>query len=133
MMSKLTNINNDNFEQEVVQSAIPVLVDFWAAWCGPCLAIAPVIEEIADERSASVKVVKVDVDKNPDLAGRFEVRSIPTLLLFESGELRDQLVGVVSKQTILDKLDEVVRLQAVDFSNGPSGFEHEFPQAFSKA
>jgi len=104
-MKPTIDINEANFDAEVLKSAQPVLVDFWAEWCGPCKMLAPVLDEIAAEQSARVKVVKVNVDASPELAARFGIRSIPTLLYFANGELRHQSVGVESKKAIIAKLD----------------------------
>ena len=104
-MKATIEINDANFESEVLQSTQPVLVDFWAAWCGPCKMIAPVLEEIASEQAGRVKVAKVDVDANPALAARFGIQSIPTLLYFAGGEVRDKSIGAISKKAILSKLE----------------------------
>jgi len=101
-------INADNFDTDVLQSNLPVLVDFWAEWCGPCRAIAPVLDEIAREKSGIAKVAKVNIDENSELANRFEIRSIPTLLVFDRGTVHSRLVGVLPKQAILEKVDEVL-------------------------
>ena len=103
-MKATIEINEANFEAEVLKSSQPVLVDFWAEWCGPCKMLAPVLEEIAAEQNGEVKVTKVNVDDHPALAARFGIRSIPTLLYFADGEMRHQTVGVVSKKTILSNL-----------------------------
>ena len=103
-MKPTIEINGTNFEAEVLKSSRPVLVDFWAEWCGPCKMLAPVLEEIAAEQNNGVKVTKVNVDDHPALAARFGIRSIPTLLYFADGELCHQTVGVVSKKTILSNL-----------------------------
>ncbi len=103
-MKATIEINEANFEAEVLKSSQPVLVDFWAEWCGPCKMLAPVLEEIAAEQNSGVKVTKVNVDDHPALAARFGIRSIPTLLYFADGGLRNQTVGVVSKKTILSNL-----------------------------
>ena len=100
-------VNETNFEAEVLKSAQPVLVDFWAEWCGPCKMLAPVLDEIALEQHGRVKVVKVNVDSNPELAGRYGIRSIPTLLYFAGGEVRNQSVGVVGKKAIVAKLEQL--------------------------
>ncbi|MGA9777487.1 MAG: thioredoxin [Limisphaerales bacterium] len=107
-MKPTIEINEANFEAEVLKSNQPVLVDFWAEWCGPCKMLAPVLEEITTEQNNGVKVTKVNVDDNPALAARFGIRSIPTLLYFADGELRKQTVGVVSRKTILSTLKELV-------------------------
>ncbi|HLX69132.1 MAG TPA: thioredoxin [Verrucomicrobiae bacterium] len=104
-MKQTIEINEGNFETEVLKSAQPVLVDFWAEWCGPCKMLGPVLEEIAGEQAGRAKVGKVNIDQNPELAARFGVRAIPTLLYFAGGEVRDQSVGVVSKKAIASRLE----------------------------
>ena len=99
---------DENFDTDVTQSELPVLIDFWAVWCGPCKAIAPVIEEIAGEYEGQVKVGKVDVDQNQNTAMKFGVRSIPTLLVIKDGEVVNQIVGAVPKGNITDILKEVI-------------------------
>ena len=106
-MKPTIEINETNFDSEVLQSNQPVLVDFWAEWCGPCKMIAPVLNEIAVEQAGRVKVAKVDVDTNPALAARFGIQSIPTLLYFEGGPLRDKTIGAISKRAILSKLEKL--------------------------
>ncbi len=96
---------DENFDTEVLGSDVPVLVDFWAAWCGPCRVIAPTIEELADEYQGKAKIVKVDVDSNPQTPMKYGVRSIPSLIFFKDGKPVDQLVGVVPKPTLAEKLD----------------------------
>src|SRR6266478_3360806 len=100
-MKPTIEINEANFETEVLKSTQPVLVDFWAEWCGPCKMLAPVLDEIASEQAGRVKVAKVDVDSNPSLAARYGVQSIPTLLYFTNGEVRHRSVGVVGKRVIV--------------------------------
>jgi len=104
-MRTTIEINEENFETEVLKSTQPVLADFWAEWCGPCKMLGPVIEEIAAEQDGRVKVVKVNVDNNPQLAARFGVQSIPTLLYFADGKVIHQTVGVIGKKAILDKFE----------------------------
>ena len=99
---------DQNFENDVLQADVPVLIDFWAIWCGPCKAIAPVIEEIATEYENKIKVGKVDVDQNQNIAMQFGVRSIPTLLLIKNGKVANQIVGAVPKENITKVLDEVL-------------------------
>ena len=102
MSNGVVEVSNDNFESEVVNSEKPVLVDFWAEWCGPCKQIAPVVEEIADEHSDKLKVCKMDVDVNRETAVQFGIRSIPTLLIFKNGEVAGSQIGAVSKQQLLE-------------------------------
>src|SRR5437868_4737634 len=103
----MVTLTDTNFDQEVIKSSVPVLVDFWAEWCGPCKMLGPVLDEIASEQSGKAKVAKVNIDENSALAERFGIRSIPTLLYFNGGEVRKQTVGVVSKRTILSNLEAV--------------------------
>ncbi len=103
---KEIKITKDNFEKEVLQSDIPVLVDFWAAWCGPCQMVAPAVAEIADEMDGKVKVGKINVDEEMELAASFRISSIPALLVFRNGKMTDGIVGAVDKQYILDMLSK---------------------------
>ena len=95
----------ENFESEVLKSDLPVLVDFWAEWCGPCRMVAPVVDELAEELEGKLKVVKVNVDQAQDLAGSYQVMSIPTLILFKGGEPVEQIVGAVSKDQLSQKIN----------------------------
>ena len=104
-MNTTIEINELNFEAEVLKSTQPVLVDFWAEWCGPCKMLAPVLDEIATEQTGRVKVAKVNVDENAALAQRYGIQSIPTLLYFANGEVRNTTIGVVSRKRIVDTLD----------------------------
>jgi thioredoxin 1 len=106
-MKTTIEVNEPNFESEVLQSTRPVLVDCWADWCGPCKMLAPVLDEIASEQAGRVKVAKVNVDSNPGLAARFGIQSIPTLLYFVGGEVRDQTVGALGKRAIVAKLEKL--------------------------
>ena len=104
---KPVTITDDNFETEVVNSELPVLIDFWAAWCGPCRMIAPIVEELAVEYDGKVKVGKLDVDQNQQTAIKFGVRSIPTVLLLKNGEVKDTIIGAVPKSVFIDKLNAI--------------------------
>ena len=101
-------LTDDSFDKEVVQSADPVLVDFWAPWCGPCRMLSPVIEELSKEYTGKVKVAKINTDEHPNSASRFKISAIPTLLFFKSGKVVEQLVGVHSKSEIKKTLDSLV-------------------------
>ncbi len=107
-MSAAMGLTKENFQTEVIDSDVPVLVDFWATWCGPCRAVAPIIDELAAEYEGKLKVGKVDVDAEQQLAGDFGVRSIPTLLIFNGGKLAEQLVGISSKSELVDKLQGIL-------------------------
>lgn len=104
---KVLNLTMDNFEDEVENSNLPVLVDFWAAWCGPCKMIAPIIDQLAEEFDGKAKIAKVNVDENRELSMRFQVTSIPTLLLFKDGEVVNQLVGARPKAELVKLLQNV--------------------------
>ncbi len=97
-------VTEDNFEKEVLQSDLPVLVDFWAEWCVPCKMVEPVVDQIAQEYAGKLKIGKVDVDSNPQISMKYGIRSIPTLLIFKNGEPVDQIIGAVPKKNILQKL-----------------------------
>ncbi len=105
--SATVTIDEANFEKEVTQSQQPVLVDFWAEWCGPCKMIAPVLDEIAKEKAGTIKVGKVDIDHNQSLSARFNVRAIPTLLFFKDGKVVDQVTGMTSKKDLLGRIEAV--------------------------
>lgn len=107
-MSKVLEINDGNFEAEVLKSSVPVLVDFWAPWCGPCKTIAPVVEDLANQYGDKIKVVKVNVDHNKEAAMRYNVRGIPNLILFKNGESQEQIVGAVAKQELINAIDKLV-------------------------
>ena len=98
------NVNKNNFEPEVLQSDRPVLVDFWASWCGPCRMVAPIVEEIAEERE-DIKVVKINVDEEPELAAQYQIMSIPTLMVFKEGNIINQALGALPKHQILSLLE----------------------------
>jgi thioredoxin 1 len=99
------NLDESNFEREVTRSDKPVLVDFWAQWCGPCKLIAPLLDEIAKEKAGAIKVGKVNVDENQSLSSKFNIRAIPSLLFFKNGQLRDQVTGMTSKKDLLSRIE----------------------------
>jgi len=101
---KPVQVEDANFQAEVLNSNIPVLVDFWAVWCGPCKMIAPVVEEVAKDYDGKLKVTKMDVDANPKTAMQYGIRSIPTLLVFKGGQVVEQIVGAVPKRHLVDKV-----------------------------
>ncbi len=101
---KPIEITDSNFEQEVLKSDVPVLIDFWAVWCGPCRMIAPIVEEMAGEFQGKAKIGKLDVDNNPNTAVKYGIRSIPSILIFKGGEVVENIVGAVPKQQITEKL-----------------------------
>ncbi len=101
-------LTEENFQKEVIESDQPVLVDFWAAWCGPCHVLGPVVEELAGELAGQAKVGKLNVDENPGIASQYGIRSIPTVLIFDQGKVADSTVGVVPKETLRDKINGLV-------------------------
>ena len=104
----ISHVADDDFEAEVIRAPVPVLVDFWAPWCGPCKSIAPVLEELAQEYDGRLKVVKVNVDENPETPGRYGVRGIPNLMIFKQGELSGQVVGAAPKARLVSEIDRVI-------------------------
>lgn len=104
----VTEVNDDNFEQDVLKSDQPVLVDFWASWCGPCRALAPIVDQVAESYNGRLKVMKMDVDRNQQTPGKYGIRGIPALLIFKDGKVADQIVGYVPKQAIDDTLNKVL-------------------------
>jgi thioredoxin 1 len=105
MSGKVGEVGDQNFEAEVLNSTVPVLVDFWAAWCAPCRMLAPVVDAIADKYEGKAKVVKLNVDENIATAGKYNIRGIPTLLLFKEGIIKEQIVGNTTKDTISKMID----------------------------
>jgi thioredoxin 1 len=107
-MAKALEVTDSTFEQEVLQATQPVLVDFWAVWCSPCKAVAPIVEELAGEYEGKLKVMKLDVDDNPRTAVAYGVQSIPTLLVFKDGKPAERIIGAVPKKAIVDKIQSVI-------------------------
>ncbi len=107
-MTDIKNLSLDNFDNEISSSNIPVLVDFWAEWCGPCKMLSPILEEISEDRKDKLQVVKVNLDENQDLAMKYSIRSIPTLLLFKGGELIDTKVGLLPKSDLVEWIDSKI-------------------------
>ena len=107
-MAGISEVSDSTFEAEVLLSATPVLIDFWAPWCGPCRAIAPVVEELALEYAGKLKVVKMNVDDNPQTPGKYGVRGIPNLIVFKGGKVAEQIVGAVPKASLAKAIDSVV-------------------------
>ncbi len=107
-MADVQEVTDVSFDSEVLKSDVPVLIDLWAPWCGPCKAISPVVEELAKEYSGRLKVVKMNVDDNPQTPSRYGVRSIPNLILFKNGQVHDQIVGAVPKAHLVKAIDQVV-------------------------
>lgn len=104
-MSKTIKFTDDSFEEDVLQSDKPVLVDFWAEWCGPCRMVGPIVEEIAGEYQGKAKIGKLNVDENPEISMKYGIRSIPSLLIFKNGEVVDQIVGAVPKTQLKKQLE----------------------------
>jgi thioredoxin 1 len=103
--SSVIKLDESNFDREVTQDGKPVVVDFWAEWCGPCKMIAPLLDEIAREKADAVKVAKVNIDENQSLSLKYNIRAIPALLFFKNGQLRDQITGVTSKKDLLNRIE----------------------------
>jgi thioredoxin 1 len=108
MAEGIFEISDDTFDTEVLKSEKPVLVDFWAPWCGPCRAIAPLLEELAGKLKDKIKIVKCNVDNNPVTPGKFEIRSIPTLIFFKAGKVSEQIVGMVSKAKLEETINKIL-------------------------
>jgi thioredoxin 1 len=108
-MGKITEVGDSNFEIEVLQSSLPVLVDFWAPWCGPCKSIAPIIEELAGEYDGKLKVTKLNVDDHPATASRYGIRGIPNLLILKGGTVTEQIVGAVPKSRLVSAIEKALQ------------------------
>ena len=105
MENSVITLNESNFDRELTQDDKPMIVDFWAEWCGPCKMIAPLLDEIAREKTGTLKIAKVNVDENQSLSAKYNIRAIPALLFFKNGQLRDQVIGVASKKDLLSRLE----------------------------
>lgn len=102
------NLNESNFQKEVIESKIPVLVDFWAPWCGPCQIFAPILEEIEKEFKNKIKVLKINVDDNQNISSQYQIEAIPTLFLFKDGQIIEKIVGLITKEEIIEKLNRLI-------------------------
>jgi thioredoxin 1 len=107
-MSAAAQVTDSSFKTEVLESDLPVLVDFWAPWCGPCRMVAPVVDEIAEQYDGKIKVVKLNTDENPNIASQYGIRSIPTLIIFKGGQRVDMVVGAVPKTTLANTLEKYI-------------------------
>ena len=108
-MGKVTEVGDDTFEAEVLRSAVPVLVDFWAPWCGPCKSIAPIVEELAAEYDGKLKVAKLNVDDHPATAARYGIRGIPNLLILKAGAVKEQIMGAVPKTKLVSAIEKALQ------------------------
>ncbi len=108
MADNIAHVSDDSFDSEVLKSSLPVLIDFWAPWCGPCRAVAPIVNELAGEYAGKLKIVKMNVDDNPRTPARYGVRGIPNLILFKNGEVQQQIVGAVPKAHLVKAISTVV-------------------------
>jgi thioredoxin 1 len=108
-MGKVTEVGDNNFEAEVLKSTVPVLVDFWAPWCGPCKAIAPIVEEIAGEYEGKLKVTKLNVDDHPATASRYGIRGIPNLIILKGGAVKEQIIGAVAKSKLVSAIEKALQ------------------------
>ena len=104
MSEKITELDSSNFDSTLSSSSLPIVVDFWAPWCGPCKAIAPILNELAEELGDTVKICKVNIDNNSEVASKYEIRAIPTILIFKAGQIVDTIVGLIEKEDLKAKL-----------------------------
>jgi thioredoxin 1 len=108
-MGKVTEVGDNNFESEVLKSAVPVLVDFWAPWCGPCKSIAPIVEELASEYAGKLKVTKLNVDDHPKTASHYGIRGIPNLIILKDGAVKEQIIGAVPKAKLVSAIEKALQ------------------------